>query len=216
MPDVWFAIPVAASEVWRASETFARWCERGYRCAALIDNGSRPDNAALTIGVNDYRGWSWAVNRLASALMSQGVDWIVTGGADVWPDPDRTAPEIAAECEQRFGGTYGVMQPTGDKWGASHERKACVSPWIGREWCEQAYGNGKPLHEGYAHYYADGELMDLAAMRSRLWWRDDLCQFHDHYLRRHEQTPEHLQRWQQTVRPSRELYERRKAMGFPA
>jgi hypothetical protein len=212
---VWFAIPVASSQVAYANATFQRWKAKGYRTAALIDPGSQCPDCDMVVACGVYRGWAWAVNRLISHLPPFA--WAVTGGHDVYPDPDKAADAIAAECVEHFRGTLGVMQPTGDSYGAlaGSEPLACVSPWIGAEFCRRANRGKGPLWEGYPHYHADGELMLVAQRLGRMWFRPDLVQYHDHYLRRGEDAPQHLERWQATCSASAALYRRRQADGFP-
>lgn len=184
--------------------------------AAFIDGPNAPDNCDLVRHSRTYNGWAHAVNSL-SLWVRSACNWIVTGGADNFPVENKVADEIAAECNAHFGGTFGVMQPAGDKWGAldGSQQPACTSPWLGAEWCRRMYGGNGPLWEGYPHYYADAELYDVAKMLGRLWWRDDLTQFHAHYLRRHEPTPEHLHKWQKTVPMSKALYLDRLSKNFP-
>lgn len=196
MSIIYFAIPVAPADVARAGRTFALWQSRGYRTAAVLDNGAPypPEHCDMTLWAHEYRGWARAVNLLAGSLV---YDWLVTGGADVLPDERYTAQQIAAECGARFGGTLGVMQPAGDSFGAIAApavdgMRACVSPWIGREWIRKTYGGRGPMHDGYRHCYADGELWSVARRAGRLWWRGDLSQYHDHWTRRGDAQPAHL------------------------
>ena len=48
--------------------------------------------------------------------------------------------------------TFGVMQPTGDRWGerngiATIDRIA-GSPWMGREFCRRMYHGSGPMYNG--------------------------------------------------------------------
>jgi hypothetical protein len=97
---------------------------------------------ASMIHVGAYPGYALAVNSLALAVLrfDPECQWVCTGGDDVYPDPNKTADEIAAECSEHFAGihagvgliregkwrcrtdaeklaTFGVMQPTGDPYG---------------------------------------------------------------------------------------------------
>jgi FkbM family methyltransferase len=155
-----FAIPVAESCVDQASETFKKWRDLGYLTCALIEHKREPSNC-LPMHMREYVNWGWAVNRLCEAAFNiLCVDWVVTGGHDNYPDPRFTADQIAAMCNEHFSGTYGVMQPAGDKYGEGIiKRTSCVSPWIGAE-----YARRHPLHEGYTHFYADTELKEVAEM----------------------------------------------------
>ncbi len=212
--DSCFSVPVAPGDVDKATATFARWRERGYRTAALWYGDSPPGNCdyPFRFAPRDYRGWPWAVNRLCALLKN---DWVITGGADTYPDPNCTAAQLGAECNAHFGGTFGVMQPAGDKYGAIANKTAAVSPWIGREFILRTYGGHGPMCELYGHYFADGELMHVAEKLGCLWWRDDVTQYHDHYGRRGEPIPAHLERWQKDYADQNDLYIRRMAAGFP-
>src|SRR5258708_96797 len=91
-----------------------------------------------------YPGYAQAVNGLVRGVLEWDptCNWIVTGGDDVFPDPNHTADEIAEQCRQHFAWqncrvnpegiycpperrnalnrefeTFGVMQPTGDSYG---------------------------------------------------------------------------------------------------
>jgi hypothetical protein len=205
-----FAIPVASDDVERAGETFRRWREMGYATAAMVDGPPAVPNCDCY--PNDYTGWASAVNWLARRL---DFDWLVTGGADVLPDPIHAADQIAAECVDHFRGTFGVMQPAGDQYGAIATRTACVSPWMGREWCQRINGGLGPLWAGYRHFYADASLMDVAERLGRLWWRPDLSQFHDHWARRGDAPPDHIQHAAEANAADKALYEQRKRDGFP-
>lgn len=211
---VWFAIPVAQACVKEAQLTFEEWNALGYNCIALVDGPCHPYNCVCR-EVTTYMGWAWATNLLAEFLGSQ-FDWLVAGGHDVFPHPDLKAVEIAAQCLDHFKGTYGVMQPCGDAYGALADRSACVSAWIGRDFCEK-HG---PFHEGYFHFWADTELKHVATKAvtsngaSGLWWRDDLAQYHDHHLRRPGARPEHLKEANARAKDDEALFLRRKAMAF--
>ena len=148
--------------------------------------------------------------------------WIVTGGDDVLPDPNHTAQEIGLQCLEHFGGTFGVMQPTGDRWGedgtglAASDR-LCYSPFMGREFCRRMYGGSGPLFSGYVHMFVDEELQEVALKLDCLWQRRDLIHKHEHWARDGGEMPRFLYRantrehWDQF----QSLFQRRKASGFP-
>jgi len=205
--NVVFAIPVAADDIGRANRTFKLWADQGYKTAALVDGNDAP-NCDVVVQHSPYCGWAWAVNHLAEVLA--GFNWLVTGGADIFPDPSRTADQVAAECLDHFGGTFGVMQPVGDPYGALETQTACVSPWLGREWRER-----HPMHEGYYHFWADAELAQVAGAAKRLWWHHGITQRHDHWARTGAPCPGHLAKAQERHAKDWELFERRKAAGFP-
>ena len=110
-------------------------------------------------------------------------EWMIAGGDDYAPDPNRTADEIAESCQHHFActlpseveplvvgylPTFGVMQPTGDRWGAKPPNyeatidRIAGSPWMGREFCRRMYHGGGPLYNGYYHNFADEELQCVA------------------------------------------------------
>lgn len=102
-----------------------------------------PDSRMRMYPVHGYQGWARSVNILVQVVAAECSDaeWFVTGGDDYYPDPTKRADEIAAECEAYFHeryarpaevfkeaglstaglaaawpDTFGVMQPTGDRW----------------------------------------------------------------------------------------------------
>ena len=200
----------------RAGRTFEKWHELGYATAAFLDDRRKPDHCDYPVS-GIYRGWARAVNTLCDLLLSnvENVDWIVTGGADILPDPELFGDEIAELCTEHFDGTYGVMQPSGDKFGALVNKEACVSPWLGRDWITSAYSGRGPLLADYFHFYADTDLMHVATKAKRLWWCDSFVQYHDHYLRRGESVPAHLERAAAANPKDRALFESRRRAGFP-
>lgn len=213
MSETWFAIPVHANDAEKAGETFQKWRDKGYKTMALIVDGApKPDNCQRCT-VKEYKGWSWAVNYLCGQLPQ--ADWIVTGGYDIYPDPNRTAQEIAKECTEHFAGTCGVMQPAGDKYGGIANRTACVSPWLGKDFRERINGGTGVLWEPYGHYYSDSELLKVSEMLGCLWWREDLIQFHDHYTRENKPVPESLKPWSAGIAAAKALFAQRLAQNFP-
>jgi hypothetical protein len=90
----------------------------------------------------------------------------------------------------------GVMQPTGDRWGADEawarqqfpDRPAYIdrvagSAWIGREFAQRAYGGNGPLWSEYKHMFVDEELQCVAEQLGVFWQRRDLAQHHAHWGR---------------------------------
>ncbi len=208
----WYCIPSIRPN----GGTIPLWRERGYKVAALRQ-GDLID-CELLIPTGEYRGWANSVNILAKAVveMDPTAEWIVTGGDDYEPDLSRHPEDIAGECYWYFGGpprqitidmcaaesrysyraTFGVMQPTGDRWGDSiatrrqygENRGAYLdriagSPWMGREWVKRAYGGKGPMHAGYRHMYADEELKEVAEKLGVYWPRRDIIQMHRHWGR---------------------------------
>ena len=136
---MWVCIP-SKRPVEVVAEWAAAWKRQGYRVALWRDIeeyiGGRVE--ALIYGGVPYPGYALAVNQLVDRELHNDPDcnWIVTGGDDVFPDPNHTADEIARECEHHFsylmmertgqphdicrsmpGVTFGVMQATGDRYG---------------------------------------------------------------------------------------------------
>lgn len=193
-----------------------------------------------------YPGYAKAVNNLVREILMTDpqAEWIVTGGDDVSPDPNHTPEEIARQCSWYFSlegykegephipaATFGVMQPTGDRWGENEPwaraqypdapayiDRICGSPWMGREFCRRMYGGKGPLFEGYRHMRVDEELQEVAKKLGVLWQRRDLIQYHAHAQReeggeipaflREVYGPAH---WEESTK----MFESRKAAGFP-
>jgi hypothetical protein len=133
----------------------------GYSVALWRDIGSESvDCDYLRYG--DYPGYARAANSLIMDVlaMDTACDWVVTGGDDTDPDPTKRADVIAAECSYHFTegfwnqlgiqefSTFGVMQPTGDRFADGSIDRIAGSPWIGREFCKRAYGG---IEIGRAH-----------------------------------------------------------------
>ncbi len=217
--------------------------------------------ADVVMGAKKYPGYARAVNTLIAHVMSvvdPQAEWFVTGGDDVWPDPTKRADQIAFECGRYFGGvqmlwrnesivtdppitqpsarmpwsTFGVMQPTGDRW---HEGKGgfanapidrvCGSPWMGKAFCRRINEGNGPLWEEYEHMFEDEELQCVAEKYGILWQRRDLTHRHQHWGRgKTDQEvlsdpaiPEHLQKWNtgEHWQKAKGIFTRRKAAGFP-
>jgi hypothetical protein len=176
---VWYAIPSKRHPA-EAEEVLFRWEEKGYRTAVFRDAG----DAALDVDhcmMGRYRGYADAVNQLCEAIIRNDpqAQWIVTGGDDVLPDPNRTAEEIGRQCSEHFGGTFGVMQPTGDGHGIEN---ICGSPWMGREWCQRINGGKGPLWHEYTHNFVDEELQNVALKLGAFWQRPDLIHKHNNWM----------------------------------
>jgi len=180
-------------------------------------------------------------------------EWFVTGGDDTEPDLNHTAEEIARQCSNYFcqsprlskvsiaspelnpmgfSGlhpgpayrTFGVMQPTGDRFSEGSIDRICGSPWIGREFALRTYGGNGPYWPEYKHMFVDEELQEVALKLGVLWQRRDLVHLHHHYTRiegtdkGHEApVPEHLKKWSTLGhwKESKAIFDERKAKGFP-
>lgn len=225
----WLCIPSKrpAAEV---NSTLDGWRMQGYRVAVWRDPGDEPVNCDLLIQ-EPYQGYARAVNALTAAVleMDPSCDWCVAAGDDTEPDPNHTADEIAGQCTKHFGGTFGVMQACGDRWGedpslpnchpmrTAYIDRVCGSPWLGREFCERMYRGTGPMFEGYFHMHVDEELQAVAVKLGVLWQRRDLIHLHRHWARETGVRPAFLefvnspQHWNQAKR----LFETRKSEGFP-
>lgn len=275
-PNVWFVIPSKAPAA-EAEACVHAWREQGYYVALAreLEDGTIP-GATFHQVVTRYQGWARSVNLLVAMVlaMDEGAEWIVTGGDDYWPDPNRKADEIAAECSEHFarlnqpgqtvditgsgGGsdwqsqaqsferchTFGVMQPTGDRWGerpcrnatchlAGYHVQSCMygatiervagSPWMGREFCRRMYHGGGPMYNGYHHNFADEELQRVAQQLGVFWQRRDLLQEHRHVARTDPHWDRKAPQWRLDINHpehsdwnrSKRLFAARAAAGFP-
>lgn len=201
--SVWFCIPSKrpAAEVAKVVE---KWRAMGYKVALWRDAGDElVDCDYLQLG--EYPGYAKAVNWLAKDVLAfdRKCDWIVTGGDDTEPDQTKHADIIARECSRHFGkgdildhgdaetvfGTYGVMQPTGDRWGedpktgVAYIDRIAGSPWLGREWCQRAHNGQGPLHPDFFHMFVDEALRGAAVAQGVYWERRDLKHLHKHWSR---------------------------------
>lgn len=224
MSKAWFAIPSARSAR-EANESLVRWRCKGYGVSIWRDSAEgAPFCNLLTVGL--YPGYAKAVNHLSADILriDPECEWIVTGGDDTLPDT-RNADEIAAECTAHFGGTFGVMQPTGDRWAEGSIDRIAGSPWMGREWCLRANGGAGPLWPEFAHMFVDEALQETAIRCNAFWQRRDVTHLHRHYLRdseridagvRYVEPPEHLKKWNspQHWREMAAIYERLRAQNF--
>lgn len=199
--SVWMCVPSkrppAEVITWRDA-----WRAKGYRVALWRDHSDEPVEADFVVRSLEYPGYAKAVNHLVAEVLGldKECDWIVTGGDDVLPDPNKTAEEIARECSEHFTewrttvchadiwdwSTFGIMQPTGDRWGDAkgpYIERVCGSPWMGREWCKRVNQGNGPLWPGYFHMGEDEELQAVAIKYGVLWQRPDLTHYHQHWGR---------------------------------
>jgi hypothetical protein len=158
-------------------------------------------------------------------------NFVVTGGDDTDPDMNHSPEEIEADCLAHFGGTFGVLQNTGDRWGENEPwaraqfpdapayiDRICGSPWIGREFARRMNQGKGPFWPEYQHMFADEELQCVAQRMGVLWQRRDLTHHHEHPRRDGvARTPDFAgeiyssEHWQ----ASKLLFDSRKAAGFP-
>jgi len=200
--SVWFCIP-SARTVEQSAPVFAAWHKMGYKIAIVTDDEA-PRDVDLQVVCDSYPGYANSVNYLAKRVLAENLDcdWIVCGGDDTYPDPNVMADEIADQCNQHFGrlsggSTFGVMQPTGHRWGngsRAYIDRICGSPWLGREWCLRAHQGNGPMHHGFFHMHVDEALQELAVRLGVLWQRPDLTHFHEHWMLKGQPMPKFLER----------------------
>ncbi len=243
--SVWFVIPSIRPN----GGTIPLWRKMGYKVAVLRQG--EPIDCEVQIPTGEYRGWAPSVNLLAKWVVEhdQHAEWIVTGGDDYEPDMSKDADDIAFECWEHFGvlsqicggtpydTTWGVMQPTGDRWGDTPQSRAqygenrgayidriAGSPWFGREWVKRAYGGNGPMWGEYFHMYGDEELKEVAEKLGVYWPRRDLIQLHKHWGRKPDSAPasrsdipEFLHQVNTTHHwhESKKIFDTRKAAGWP-
>jgi hypothetical protein len=208
--SVWVLFP-SARPVEQVAARLAKWRQNGYNTAVLCST-LPPHNvlgADLYAGevetFGGYPGYAIAQNWLIRWAMDtdKRADWFVCAADDIDPEPARTAEGIARECNGHFSiqefveppcdqslvtkaQTFGVMQPTGDRWGdaqGSYVERVAGSPWIGREFARRAYMGQGPYWPAYTHMGVDEELQAVAQMYGVFWQRPDLSHYHDHWGR---------------------------------
>jgi hypothetical protein len=250
--SVWLTIPSKRPAA-EANPVLERWRAQGYQIALWLDGEEAPGKLYdHFLTAPKYPGYAVAVNTLIRSIAAKEplAEWFVCAGDDTLPDPCKDAETIARECREYFrkhhygsasqwgkyeGGplaTFGVMQPTGDRWGepktppppgalqgAPIDRVA-GSPFIGREFALRMYGGNGPYWHEFTHMGVDEELRCIAVKHGVYWERRDLVHHHEHWSRKRGQvtdmpdflrqanSAEHWKRYKQ-------IFEARKAAGFP-
>ena len=219
MSDVWYAVPTMKQGSDESS--LAKWRARGYKLAVYQDMGRVPVPAEMHL-YGDYAGYASAVNQLCFAILAQYPDTqvIITGGDDIDPDPRCNPVDVEREFVHHFGGTFGVMQPTGDRWMVNAEglcacERVLESPWMGREWIHRINGGGGPIWHEYFHFFEEEEHLEVAKMVGRLWLRPELNQHHHHWSREGRPRPKYLSAARLNWDGAKALYVGRKNNGFP-
>lgn len=216
---VWLALP-SKKPIAQAQACIELWRSRGYRIGIWRDKGDPPVERAEVQLTGDYPGYYAAVNAITREILDRALnpEWIVAAGDDMDPDLSKTAEEIAAECSAHFGGTFGVMQPTGDRWGHGSHVYAdhiCGSPWLGQDFCRRMYGGRGPYCEAYFHMFGDEELFEVSLRLGVLWQQLDISHFHHHWGREGRPMPAYLKRANQSFGAEQRIFQRRKSEGFP-
>jgi len=232
--SVWVTVPSkrppAEVEKWAQA-----WRLQGYKIALWRDADEGGLNFRIDTGIaDDYPGYAKATNTLVQRALNLDLSakFCVIGGDDVWPDQNKTAERIEAECESHFGGTFGVMQPIGDRWheGRGGFKNAPVdrvagSAWIGRDFAKRAYAGNGPLWDEYFHNFCDEELQCVAQKLGVFWQRPDLTQRHMNWARGAtdqeivdvERMPDFLKRAnsEKEWNSAKRMFLERKAANFP-
>ena len=222
-PPVWYAIPSANPS--KAQHCLDQWSAMGYRTAVLLDAGADPVVADIVLYCDKWFGYPAAVKQLCDAIGDQA-DIVVTGGDDIYPDPKTPPGIIHAQFIEHFGGTLGVMQPTGDRWmendkGVAGVERVCMSPWMGREFIKRNNGGRGPFWLGYFHFFCDEEMHEVVNGAGLLWQRRDLTQLHDHWSRAdtgggaEKNRPDYLDQAQEGWGTAKKLFDARKKAKFP-
>lgn len=209
-PEVWAVWPSAQIDL--CEENTCRWNHAGYKVAVLIDQGApHPMLPDLIVEGGKWKGYPTAINQLCHMVPGAVV---VCAGDDIHPSAEAPVDKIYAEFMERFPDTFGVMQPTGDRFGSIDD--VCPSPWIGRAFIDEAYDGAGPFWPDYYHYFCDEELKLVAEKQGALWQRPDLSQYHDHWQRAVDGCrPAHLMDALSNHKPHRKLFDQRKHAGFP-
>ena len=243
--SVWLTIPSKRPPE-EVEPVLKQWRERGYKIALWRDYVDAPADCNFLQRSLKYPGYAKAVNHLIGCLLDLQPDaeWFIAAGDDVLPDPNHTAEEIARKCRDHFEGLhqargfdrglapiykiglFGVMQPTGDRWGdknGAYIDRVAGSAWIGREFARRVNHGRGPLWPEYFHMFVDEELQEVATGFGVFWQCSDLTQLHQHWGRPHEgeklgqasRMPAFLRKANDQFAEARELFNRRKAQGFP-
>ncbi|NQU76493.1 MAG: hypothetical protein HQ546_09295 [Planctomycetes bacterium] len=208
---VWYAIPSANLDNLR--RCLKAWQEMGYRTAVLIEADEDWElDVDLILRQRGYEGYPAAVNRLYRAI-GEKADIVVTGGDDIYPDPNHMADQLAEQFADRFPDGFGVMQPVGDDFHGTD--RICGSPWMGRKFIRTINGGKGPFWPEYAHFFCDEEMFEVCKMLGVLWQRKDLVQYHDHWSRNGGRQKPYHERAQKNWSDAAKLFYRRKAEGFP-
>lgn len=216
---VWLTIP-CKKPVAEANAVLNLWRAKGYKIAVFRDLGDHPVNADIHI-YGQYPGYGKATNAICKAVaaIDYDMEFCVAGGDDVHP-ADGDPAVIAREIFLHFGGTFGVMECTGDRWmedrqGRCAAERVCIAPWLGRDWITRAYEGDGPLCGGYQHFFVDEELACVAETLGALWRRPDLTQYHDHWTRRKTRRPEYLDEAKLNWADAKAYFEARRKTNFP-
>lgn len=216
--SIWLGMPSANIEM--AKETFQNWRHFQYKIAVICPDNLEEeykkiaDIVILESENGGYQGWPKSVNIISNKL--KNVDILIAAGDDMYPDKNFTAFELRREFLQHFNGTFGVMQPYGDKFGSMacpECEQICGSAWLGRDFRNTINKGKGPMWEEYFHMYADTELYQVALKHKCLWIREDLIQYHQHRLRGTHNFKPTIPAG--NVQKAKAIYDERKKLNFP-
>ena len=210
--DIWCCWPTVNIE--KSREMIDVWHEQNYKVAVLVNPPHINVDlleADQVIVQNEWQGFSIAANILCKEVPG---DIVVVVGDDIYPDKEHTPQEIGGAFQKKFPDLFGIMQPTGDKFGCTH--KCAVSPWIGRMFIEKSYNGHGPFWEEYFHYFSDQELQEYATKLGTFYQREDLVQYHDHWQRKEEpRRPGYLLEAKKRWHKDKQTFDQRMVKGFP-
>lgn len=250
--SVWLTIPSARPAA-EAERCLKLWRQAGYKIALFLDSGERIAQfkgmadvfqCPQLLKMDGYPGYARAVNSLIAGVMGlpTQAEWFIAAGDDTEPDLAHTAEEIAVQCKAYFHGinrdrgvplsegcetvdTWGVMQPTGDRFAGGSIDRIAGSAWLGREFCKRIYGGKGPLWPEFTHMFVDEHLQAVAQKLGIFWQRPDLIHLHHHFMRASDDLNSHAVRREPPVHlvaansqahwdQSKAVFERLKAGGF--
>lgn len=228
-----------------AGPIFDKWVAMGYEIAIQRDPDKCLGFERFDLHTRPYQGYAEAMNFLSGYVFEKdpACDWVVCASDDTEPDMAHLATSTAEECSEHFGrvvypemsfltptykNSFGVMQPTGDRFAQGSIDRICGSPWIGREFARRINQGKGPYWPEYFHNFADQELQEVATKYGVLWQRPDLIHLHRHFQRESEllnspaiasPRPPHLVGKMANQKlwwdDPKKMFESRKIVGFP-
>jgi len=181
--SVWYCVP---SKRTPEEGTLGKWRQMGYKIIVAREEADGDTIADKICWVDAYLGWPRSVNLLVKIAMEldPAAQWFVTGGDDYVPDLAHDAEEIAQQCTKHFGclkqpcdfgcgpceiETFGVMQPTGDRWGEG----SCTTCG-GRGWYNRILREG-PTYTNCEDCSGSGRSALLDRICGSPWLGRDFC-----------------------------------------
>lgn len=203
--SVWLCIPSARAN----GGTLSQWKNMGYKLAVWRNPNSQMIDADYLVKAT-YQGYGSACNHLVRAAFEKDpeCEFVVCAGDDTLPDMNHRPDEIADDCSAHFAGSplfpkcvghrpdgspiildpidsqsFGVMQPTGDRYAGGSIDRIAGSPWIGRSFCLRTYNGQGPYDPQYKHMFVDEALFEVANRLQCYWARPELIHLHQHFMR---------------------------------